>query len=467
VNEPMIDDGLPADAAEQLRRAARTQTEGSVPYPRLAVAIRRDRRRRAAGGVAVGVAAVLAATLVTSAVRADRPTLPSNRGTAPAPTTPEPGPNGDPLSFTGRTAGSLGRDAAWLDGMKQRLVREGKAADAEHARVLWATDHEGRRFAVTVAQNRGVWSVLPWRGTAGSAPAAMTLDVDPRSPKASMAADPEIVTLAYSFRVSDDPPDGDGVLVVVGRGLSEVEISSGLDYTPDGRRSETWRALVPEGPVWTLNARDEELDGLAMRAKRSRGSPIPVAINATPRPTPPAGLADVTPPGAHQGVLSCAATNFDGRRGFPPGSTALLAGTRRFGFDWFGVVVARAPGGGYIVAACRTLNSPYGDSGEVIPDGSYAVPVPVDGPAGVFTLWENGTASTAPGGDTVTVAVVVAPEGATEVEVAGRTAAVRDRLAVVGFPPGVHGAVFPATARNAAGEVLGTAKVNYGIHSPG
>jgi len=457
------DDGLPAGVAEQLRGAARARTEGSVPYPRLAVAIRRDRRRRAAGGVAVGVAAVLAATLVTSAVRADRTTLPSNRGAAPTPTTPEPGPDGDPLSFTGRTAGTLGRDAAWLDGMKRRLVREGKASDAAHARVLWATDHEGRRFAVTVARNRGVWSVLPWRGAAGSTPVAMAPDVDPRSTRASMASQPEIVTLAYSFRVSDDPPDGDGVLVVVGRGLSEVEVSSGADYTPDGRRSETWRPLAPEGAVWTLSARDQELDGLVMRAKRSQGFPDPVAVNATPRPAQPAGLAAVTPPGAHQGVLSCAATNFDGRRGFPPGSTALLAGTRKFGLDWFGVVMARAPGGAHLVAACRTLTSPYGDSGEVIPDGSYVVPVPAGGPSGVFTMWQNGTASTAIGGETVNVAVVVAPAGATEVEIAGRTAAVRDRLAVVGLPPGVQGAGFTATARNAAGEVLGTAEVNSGI----
>ena len=89
----------------------------------------RDRRRHAAAGA--GPAA--------------RPTgAPSRRPC----TQPDP----DPLNFAGATAGSLGDDTAWLQGLKERIVAHGMAPDVAHVRVLWATDHAGSRHAVTIAQ---------------------------------------------------------------------------------------------------------------------------------------------------------------------------------------------------------------------------------------------------------------------------------------------------------------------------
>ena len=58
--------------------------------------------------------------------------------------------------------------------------------------------------------------------------------------------------------------------------------------------------------------------------------------------------------------------------------------------------------------------------------------------------------------DEIAVAYVIAPVGATEVEVAGATAPVRDRLAVVTLPPGTIDAGLRATARDAGGTVLAT-----------
>jgi hypothetical protein len=48
---PLTDGGLPDDVADRLRAAARARTTGTTPWPRVRVAVRRSRRRRAAGAV--------------------------------------------------------------------------------------------------------------------------------------------------------------------------------------------------------------------------------------------------------------------------------------------------------------------------------------------------------------------------------------------------------------------------------
>ena len=58
--------------------------------------------------------------------------------------------------------------------------------------------------------------------------------------------------------------------------------------------------------------------------------------------------------------------------------------------------------------------------------------------------------------DAVLSAVVVAPKGTAEVEVAGITVPVRDRLAVVTFPKDTPAEGLTATARGADGRTLGT-----------
>jgi len=467
----LTDDGLPAGVAEQLRAAARSRTEGSVPYPRLATAIRRDRRRRALGGAAVGVAALLAATLVTSAVRADRPAQPANRGAGPTQTptpapsrTQEPGPDGDPYNLAGRTAGALGRDAAWLQGMRQRVVEHGRASDAAHVRVLWAADHWQSRYAMTIAQQGAVWTLEEWAGKLGAAPSAMTYEGGRGATAAGAGARPVMRALATTFRSVAGPTPGGALVVAVGDRLSDVEIGSDFDYTADGRKTASWRPMKPEGAVWTGLFTATELPAVTVRVRaadglrRSAGGGRRGYVDAGLSP----GLVDVAPPGTDRAMLTCAASAFAPfAGGFPRGATPVLGGAAKVGFEHYGIAVARAAGGGYLVGSCPTLRPEGGTRFADAPQG-FVVPAPAGGPDDLFALLQSSWNDARIGdevakgqiipGPTRTAAVVVAPVGATEVEVAGTTVPVHDRLAVVRDVPeeGVT-----AIARDATGRELG------------
>jgi hypothetical protein len=99
----------------------------------------------------------------------------------------------------------------------------------------------------------------------------------------------------------------------------------------------------------------------------------------------------------------------------------------------------------------------------------YVVPAPEGGPDNLFTIVGTKTveAKRVVGGDDRNVllgqsegaglsAVVVAPKGTAEVEVAGLTVPVRDRLAVVKLPKDTPAEGLTATARAADGSILGT-----------
>jgi hypothetical protein len=463
----LTEDGLPPDAAERLRSVARARTEGSVPYPRLATAIRRDRRRRAAGGVALGVAAVLAATFVTSAVRADRPTVPSNRGTGPTPTqtptppgptTPDPtpsrlpesGPDGDPFDFTGRTAGGLGSDTAWIQGLRQRVFEAGEAADAAHTKVLWATDYQGRRFALTLGQRGGNWSVGRWQGPAGAAPDAMSpagsegiVGTGPSGPQFSDA---------LQFRPDDDGP---GFLVAFGPRLADVEVAAAYDYTADGRQRTTWRPLEPDAGVWVVEVAKNEMDVVGVRARAADGSLARIGGRRSYQEGEPrVDMAGVTPAGIPRNVVACAQLAFASEAGgFPAGSTPILAGAPKVGAEWYGIAVARAPGGGYLVGSCPTLNPQWSTSRASESPEGFVVPAPAGGPEALFVLVPTNVSVVT--GNSIRqdpAAVVIAPVGATEIEVAGTKAPVRDRLAIVTGVP-ADGAT--AIARDANGRELG------------
>jgi hypothetical protein len=173
----------------------------------------------------------------------------------------------------------------------------------------------------------------------------------------------------------------------------------------------------------------------------------------------PAGMSDVAPAGTDPEVLTCAAMAFAPERGgFPRGSTPILGGSPNVGKEWFGVAVAKAPGGGYLVGSCPTLHPEHSNSmGAENADG-YVVPAPEGGADKLFTIVATKTDRLrgSESEDAVVSAVVVAPKGTAEIEVAGLTVPVRDRLAVVTFPKDTPAEGLTATARGADGSTLGT-----------
>jgi hypothetical protein len=458
----LSEDRLPPEVADLLRGAARARTEGSSPLPRMHRAIRRDRSRRAVGRSVLAAAAVVAATVATGVVGADRaapPPGPAGIPTPTAPRTPAPGADSDPLNLAGPAAGPLAGDTAWLQGMKQRLVEMGKASDPAHARVLWAADSHGRRFALTIAANGIQWSIEKWRGPEGAAPGAMAITES--SGPATRAGKPDLGQRYFSFRASSDETTGPGVLVAIGQGISDVEVGSGFDYAADGRKTATWRPLEPEAAVWVREATAEEIGSMRVRARTvADGLRREVGGGGAygQAPVPP-GMADVAPAGTDPEVLTCAAMAFAPERGgFPPGSTPILGGSPNVGGQWFGIAVAKAPGGGYLVGSCRTRHPEYSNSSGAAGANGFVVPAPDGGADRLFTIVATRIGRLR-GSETeaaVLSAVVVAPKGTTEVEVAGLTIPVRDRLAVVTFPKDTPAEGLTATARGADGGILGT-----------
>jgi hypothetical protein len=458
VTDPMLtEDRLPPEVADLLRDAARARTAGSAPFPRMHRAIRRDRRRRAAGGTAVAIAAVVAATVATGVVGPDRAAPPPAKRVAtptPPPRTPEPGPDSNPYHLAGRTAGALGSDSGWIQGMRERLARERKLADPAHARVLWAADHKGSRFALMITENKGNWLLENWAGDAGAAPAAMRWSGGSAmsGPGAALEQRAE-ASVSETFRPSRV---GDGLAVVVGEGLSHVEVASRFDYSADGRKTATWRPLAPEAAVWITEATEAEMDGMTYRGRTSDGEVTRVGGGGTyEEDDPKVDVGPVSPAGSDPEVLACATMAFASEQGgMPEGSTPILGGTPTVGAQWYGIAVARAPGGGYLVGSCPTLHPEWSNSNGSEGAAGFVVPAPAGGPDELFVLVPTHQSEAVSASTTLQhpVAVVVAPVGATEVEVAGKTVPVRDRLAVV---TGIPEAGPTAIARDASGRELG------------
>ena len=215
---------------------------------------------------------------------AGTPTAARRRRRAPR----SPGRTGTRSTSPAPTAGSLAATARGSQGMKQRLVRDGVASDPAHARVLWATDHEGRRYALTIAAARsgGDREVARGgrRGTGGDGDHRGRLLATGRPGPPS--AGPQFV----SFRASDDATKGPGVLVGIGERLSDVEVASGFDYAADGRKTATWRPLEPEAAVWTREVTAEEIDGMDACGHARWRRPAPASSAVAERTArPPAG----------------------------------------------------------------------------------------------------------------------------------------------------------------------------------
>jgi hypothetical protein len=466
---------LPEGMADGLRDLAAARTAGTTPWPRMRSAVRRDRRRRAVGASAAAAglvaATILAATtlLPESAAPSPPPAGRDRRTETPGPTRPTPseepsapsralGPDADPLNLTGATAGSLATDEGWLLGLRRRVVEDEEAApDVARVRVLWAADHAGQRHALTVSLTKATQARLTlWRGDAGAPPE--DLHVERRRDAVFRNGRPFVPANLYQLRTREGR-DGPGLILATGTNLMAVEVPTGADYDAAGRRVVTWAPLQPQGAVFVRVASDAEIDEMAARAATTDAQWFTVegggSYDDEPAPLPP-GLVAVSAADADQQVLTCAARAFSPqRRGFPAGSDPVLGVTRRAAGEWYGIAVVRAPSGGYLVGMCRVYRPDRAASASWGRIGGFVVPAPAGGARDLLVLVP---CRLAPGGADAKVVCVVAPEGATQVEVGGVRAAVRDRVAVVEFPQPVPLDGMRATAYRANGEVLGPVK---------
>jgi hypothetical protein len=152
-------------------------------------------------------------------------------------------------------------------------------------------------------------------------------------------------------------------------------------------------------------------------------------------------------------VLTCATAAFaPSRGGFPSGADPVLGATPRLGPEWVGLAVARAPAGGYLVGLCRTSQPDRTSSSDANQAEGFVVPAPAGDARDLLVLVP---CKRSPGLVDVAAVCVVAPEGATQVEVGGVRAEVHDRVAVVEFPQPVPVDGLRATARRADGDVIG------------
>jgi hypothetical protein len=326
--------------------------------------------------------------------------------------------------------------------------------DASQVRVLWATDHAGKRHALTMSRAGTQVAVLTlWRGDAGASPAAMR--VMAREPSGFSPDRPFVRSSLFQIRDGDDA-DGPGLFVATGTELMAVEAATGPAYDTAGRRTLTWAPLQPRGAVFVREATDAELDDMIVRGAAPDGRWFRMSGRSawSTEVRVPDGLLDVSLPDVQPQALRCAVRRFAPLHGgFPDGSMPLLGATPRLGAAWVGLVVARAPDGAYLVGLCRTSQPDRtAETGNPEQGEGFVVPAPAGGERDLLILVPCERSG---GMALVTAVCVIAPEGATEVEVGGVRAEVRDRLAVVSFPQPLPVDEVRATARRADGSVVG------------
>jgi hypothetical protein len=457
---------LPDDIVERMRRLQEAAGAGTTPFPGVDRAVRRHRRR----AVATGAAALTLVTAVGGAVLTgagrDRTTVspatpppsPSASVAEPIPSPTPPGPwqnrrrPGAPVPQAptgfGPIAGSLAGDGAWLAALRRTIATRNQADGPDQVHVLWAGEVEGQRYAVAVApdfdRDSGhgdmSWSLWAWRVSADgrrAQPASTGMVVDPGR---------DVGTISIALDVGDDGlgvvPERSVVLVVDARARS-VEIGGPSRYPAAGGKERTFTPLVGEGVVWpAVQTRDQLLHGL-LRITAEDGTRRNGGMADYGGVGRPPSFAPVAPPDADRDLLRCAAGGWS--EDAPGGAVPLLAGTTRAAGSGWAVGVLRAREGGYLLGACR-------DHGFV-PGTRYVAPAPAGGPDRLTAL----LAMDRMGDGRGQVFTVIAPADATTVELGGRSAPVRQRIAVIDLGERRPLDGLQVTARRADGGVAGTA----------
>jgi hypothetical protein len=209
------------------------------------------------------------------------------------------------------------------------------------------------------------------------------------------------------------------------------------------------------------------LDPLTVRARFAGDVRASIPADAFHGPALEADrIFGVAPPRTDRETLACASGAFDrDRGGFPSSATPVLGATATRGEESFAVAVARARGGGYLIGSCRTRHPEWGTDGADTADG-FVVPAPGGGPENLFAVVpvQPGQPAADLSAATATKLLAIAPAGATQVRFGDVTAPVEDRMAIVEWPDRTPIGEVDATALDASGRTLGTARVAPGAH---
>jgi hypothetical protein len=283
----------------------------------------------------------------------------------------------------------------------------------------------------------------------------------------SIRGTPTAFELPTMLQVHADDADSGGFLVVLGPDLSDVEVGSHFDYAADGSETASWKPLAAEGGVWVAEVNPGEMRAVKLRG-REKGKLRPIEGAHTLGGIPGQGPAfsDVMARGADPDVVTCAAMSFSPEQGgFPDGSRPVLGGSPKLGKFWYGVAVAEAPGGGYLVGSCPTLNPEWHNSSGSEDSRGYVLPAPAGGSDDLLTVLPVGTDRMSDGDESLTAVrrvLVVAPKDAATVTVNGVTAQVQDRIAVIQLPPDVEQKTVRVVAHDASGHDIGSAGIPRG-----
>jgi hypothetical protein len=262
--------GVPAELLPaRLETLAGTAQLADLDDAAVADGVRAVRRGRwAVAGAAVAVVAVLAvgATALPDLVR-------------PA----EPPAAGAPAASLGPARGSLAGDTEFVAGLRDQL-----APAPDQARLLFAGDAVGHRWALLVQVEDDGTTATWFTGPTGSPPDAMS------SVSSERSGDPSPV---FSATVEDDR--GAALLLVAAPG-DEVEVSAGFDVAADGTAARTFRPVGTADGVSAVRLDRDGGSGVVARVSRD-GTPVttdrPVLLQSSTSWTavPPASRSGTAP----------------------------------------------------------------------------------------------------------------------------------------------------------------------------
>ncbi|WP_091557455.1 hypothetical protein [Klenkia taihuensis] len=341
--------GVPAEQLPaRLEVLAGTAQLADLDDAAVADGVRAVRRGRwAIAGAAVAVVAVLAVG-VTALPDLVRPAEPPATGAPPVP--------------LGPARGSLAGDTEFVADLRDQM-----APAPDRARLLYAGDAVGHRWALLVQVEDGGTTATWFTGPTGSPAAAMSSQVTARSSASSTV---------FSATVEDDR--GAALLLVAAPG-DEVEVSAGFDVAADGTAARTSRPVGTADGVSAVRLDRAGGGGVVARVSRD-GTPVttdrPVLLqtSASWAGTPLAARSGTDPvdPFAYRVAVE-QVTGPTGRRPqdlavtvlgsgtFPaPGGTTAQAVTVAVVLPTGAVATSTVAGTGFAAQPCGTSTHPAG-----------------------------------------------------------------------------------------------------------
>ncbi|GAB3272054.1 hypothetical protein GCM10027456_60250 [Kineosporia babensis] len=396
-----------------MQRLAEQRTVDSRPFPALDRSIRRDRRIRA-GAVAVALAVVLATGTVIGTGTFSDPGVVVPAGVEELPQTPED------AGYPAKTVGSLSADQDWLAGLRKKVAKASDhgIASADDVRVVAAGDIEDKaRYAVVLYPSAEyAWSREILTGPYQAEPTAMQSDGS-ESSEDSVPASATAVFSVAGDRIHDTANMQDPTVLIAAPGARSVSVLTSNRLAADGEYDEEWRGLgspVADG-IWATSVSPQEhlLSTVKADGKLtdvSSGNSFADQLGNEP------DLFSVASEGSDPERLRDLKNSIAvfGPKPVSPDDEPVYAATAELGEFKVAASLLRSPNGAYITGF--STSDPDGFKAGTLPAG----PAPAEVMAGVRATGQNKT-----------YAVVLAPESASKVEVAGAGAPVYNRIAVV------------------------------------